>query len=51
MGALTKYGKLEIFNKDHGSQNTFSEFSEILIRTYIKISMQGKGRALDSVFL
>ena len=47
--ALVKYGKPEIFNTDQGSQFTGSDFTEILEKTGIKISMDGKGRALDNI--
>ena len=50
MEALAKYGKPEMFYTDEGSQYTPSEFTEILIRRGIKISIDGKGRALDNLF-
>jgi len=49
--ALIKYGKPEIFNTDQGSQFTSEEFTSILKSAEIKISMDGKGRALDNVFI
>ena len=49
--ALAKYGKPEIFNTDQGSQYTSEEFTGILKATDIKISMNGKGRALDNIFI
>jgi len=49
--ALTKYGQPDIFNTDQGSQYTSSEFIEILKEKDIKISMDGKGRALDNIFV
>jgi len=49
--ALEKYGKPEIFNTDQGSQYTSEEFTGILKTKKIKISMDGKGRALDNVFV
>lgn len=48
--ALTK-GKPEIFNTDQGSQYTSDEFQKQFRGTGIKISMDGKGRALDNVFV
>ena len=48
---LAKYGKPEIFNTDQGSQFTANIFLEVLIEKQIRISMDGKGRALDNVFI
>lgn len=49
--ALSKYGKPEIFNTDQGTQYTSDEFTGILEENNIKISMDGKGRALDNIFV
>lgn len=49
--ALVKYGKPEIFNTDQGVQFTSRDFTGILEKNEIKISMDGKGRALDNVFI
>jgi putative transposase len=49
--ALEKYGTPEIFNTDQGSQFTSTEFTGILESHGIKISMDGKGRALDNIFV
>jgi putative transposase len=49
--ALEKYGSPEIFNTDQGCQFTSSEFTSVLDARGIKISMDGKGRALDNVFV
>ena len=49
--ALAKHGKPEIFNTDQGSQYTSEEFTGILKANDIKISMNGKGRALDNIFV
>ena len=49
--ALAKYGKPEIFNTDQGSQYTSEEFTGILKAADIKISMDGRGRALDNIFI
>jgi len=49
--ALEKYGNPEIFNTDQGSQFTSDEFTQVLVNRDIKISMDGKGRALDNVFV
>lgn len=44
-------GKPEIFNSDQGSQFTSHKFTEILEKEEIAISMDGKGRALDNIFV
>jgi putative transposase len=49
--ALTRYGKPEIFNTDQGSQFTGFEFTTVLKDAPIKISMDGKGRWVDNVFI
>jgi len=49
--ALEKHGQPEIFNTDQGCQYTSEEFTGILKSKQIKISMDGKGRALDNVFV
>lgn len=46
--AMIKYGKPEIFNTDQGCQYTSEEFTGILKAADIKISMNGKGRAVDN---
>jgi putative transposase len=43
--------KPEIFNTDQGSQYTSNEFTSVLKSNQIKISMDGKGRALDNIFV
>ena len=48
--ALTK-GCPEIFNTDQGSQFTCTDFTNILKKNEIKISMDSRGRALDNVFV
>ena len=48
--ALSK-GIPEIFNSDQGSQFTSSEFTEKLVTKNIQISMDGKGRCLDNIFV
>jgi len=45
------YGKPEIFNTDQGSQFTSEIFTNVLKSNEIKISMDGKGRALDNIFI
>lgn len=49
--AFQRYGKPEIFNTDQGSQYTSKDFTDILKDNGIDISMDGKGRALDNVFV
>jgi len=49
--AMRKYGKPEIFNTDQGSQFTSPSFTKILKENDIKISMDGRGRALDNVVI
>jgi putative transposase len=41
----------EIFNTDQGSQFTSEEFTGILLKNEIKISMDGRGRAFDNIFI
>lgn len=49
--AIAKYGKPEIFNTDQGSTFTAPDFLKVLQDNEIKISMDGKGRALDNIFV
>ena len=44
-------GKPEIFNTDQGSQFTSDRFTRTLLDQGVQISMDGKGRALDNVFI
>lgn len=48
--ALTR-GKPEIFNSDQGSQFTSPRHTQILVLAGIRISMDGKGRAIDNIFV
>ncbi len=48
--AIERYGTPEIFNTDQGSQFTSLDFTRVLQRAGIKISMDGKGRWMDNVF-
>src|SRR5204862_2674761 len=41
--ALARHGKPDIFNTDQGSQFTSTDFTRILVRNGIAISMAGKG--------
>ena len=49
--AIAKYGRPEIFNTDQGSQFTSAEFTGALKTNDIRISMDGKGRWIDNVFV
>lgn len=49
--AIRLYGAPEIFNTDQGSQFTSTDFTAVLKRHEIKISMDGKGRWMDNVFI
>ena len=48
---VLSYGKCDIFNTDQGSQFTCGDFTKLLLDKEIKISMDGKGRALDNIFV
>ena len=49
--ALRHFGKPEIFNSDQGSQFTSDNFTGVLKREEITISMDGRGRAFDNIFV
>jgi putative transposase len=49
--AIDAYGTPEIFNTDQGSQFTSDDFTGVLKRNDIRISMDGKGRWVDNVFV
>lgn len=44
-------GKPEIINSDQGSQFTSFEYVDLLDKHQVKISMDGKGRAIDNIFI
>ncbi len=48
---LRMYGKPEVFNSDQGAQFTSTAFTDVLKREDITISMDGRGRALDNIFV
>ena len=48
---ISMYGTPEIFNTDQGSQFTSNIFTKTLNDNEIKISMDGKGRATDNIFV
>jgi putative transposase len=49
--AIEEYGSPEIFNTDQGSQYTARNFTSVLKNAQIAISVDGRGRALDNVFV
>jgi putative transposase len=49
--AIAEHGKPEIINSDQGSQFTCALWTEYLDDAGIKISMDGKGRATDNIFI
>lgn len=49
--ALSRYGKPDIFNTDQGCQFTSEGFTSVLKKNNIRISMDGKGRWRDNVFV
>ena len=49
--AMSKFGRPEIFNTDQGSQFTSDEWIKVLKDAGIAISMDGKGRWIDNVFI
>jgi len=49
--ALRNYGCPAIFNTDQGSQFTSNEFTKTLKDAKVRISMDGKGRAMDNIFI
>jgi len=48
---IRAHGKPEIFNSDQGSQFTSDAFTGVLQREGIVISMDGRGRAFDNIFV
>jgi putative transposase len=49
--ALARFGRPEIFNTDQGSQFTSTAFTGTLAAAGIRISMDGRGRWMDNVFI
>jgi len=49
--AIAKFGCPDIFNTDQGSQFTAEVFTNVLRANNIAISMDGKGRWMDNVFI
>ena len=51
MEEILAQGHCEIFNTDQGSQFTTNRFTDLLTSRDIKVSMDGKGRCLDNIFV
>lgn len=49
--AMSRYGQPEIVNSDQGSQFTSDCYIELLKTQGTEISMDGRGRALDNIFI
>jgi putative transposase len=49
--AMVRFGRPAIFNSDQGSQFTSPRFTEVLTGAGVRISMDGRGRWLDNVFI
>ena len=49
--ALARYGRPEIFNTDQGSQFTSLDFTDVLRDAGVAISMDGRGRCMDNIFI
>jgi putative transposase len=49
--ALGRFGRPEIFNTDQGSQFTSPRFTSLLQQAGVRISMDGRGRWMDNVFI
>ena len=49
--ALARFGCPEIFNTDQGGQFTSAEFTDVLRAAEVRISMDGRGRWMDNVFI
>jgi putative transposase len=49
--ALSRFGRPEIFNTDQGSQFTSAAFTAALSAAGVRISMDGRGRWMDNVFI
>ena len=49
--ALARHGRPEIFNTDQGSQFTSPRFVEVLTAAGVRVSMDGRGRWMDNIFI
>ncbi len=48
---MAKFGQPDIFNSDQGAQFTSKDFMDILLKRGVRISMDGKGRCRDNIFV
>ena len=46
-----RFGRPDIFNTDQGSQFTSTDFTQVLLDAGVQISMDGKGRVFDNIFV
>ena len=51
LNSSLEFGKPEIFNTDQGSQFTSDRFTSEVLNNNIRISMDGRGRAYDNIFI
>jgi putative transposase len=51
LARVLERGRCDIFNTDQGSQFTTPDFTGLLLARGIRVSMDGKGRALDNIFI
>ena len=49
--AMARFGRPEIFNSDQGSQFTSPRFTDMLTEAGVRISIDGRGRWMDNVFI
>lgn len=49
--AMKNFGAPDIFNTDQGSQFTSADFTKVLLGAGIKVSMDGRGRFMDNIFV
>ena len=49
--ALSRFGRPEVFNSDQGAQFTSPKFAKVLLDHDVQISMDGRGRALDNIYV
>jgi putative transposase len=49
--AMGKFGTPSIFNTDQGSQFTDKAFTSVLLNAGVKVSMDGRGRFMDNIFV
>jgi putative transposase len=49
--AIAKFGVPEIFNTDQGAQFTDGSFTKVLLDRGVKVSMDGRGRFMDNIFV